>query len=505
MQAKTHNNFGFKKKCGILAAVSSLPSKYGVGTFGKPCYRFIDFLNETGQTCWQILPLNPTAYGDSPYQSPSSFAGNPYFIDLESLRLQGLLTGKELRSAVYPMGKVNYGWLFNTRVDLLKKAFSRFIKTAAFYRFLKNNRGWAEDYALFMALKVKNGYKSWTEWEDEYKDYSKAVTHKKELKSEVDFWLWVQYEFDAEWQKVRLYAHKRHIKIIGDMPIYVALDSVDVWSKPENYLLNDDFTPKSVAGCPPDGFTPDGQLWGNPIYDWNKMKTEKFDWWVKRVKRNFKLYDILRIDHFRGFAGYYVIPYGDKTARNGHWMAGMGKELFTVIKENVPEARIIAEDLGFYTPDVGELLEFTGFPGMKLLQFAFFDDDSDNLPRNFTSENCIVYTGSHDADCTYSWCKNLTGDALKRFKKECPVHTGESRTYAMIRLALSSKANLAVVPLQDYLELPNEKARMNTPSTPEGNWTWRALNTYDNDRIKQKIKAVTFETKRNKTKYLKNG
>ena len=228
------------------------------------------------------------------------------------------------------------------------------------------------------------------------------------------------------------------------------------------------------------------------------MKIENFDWWVKRVKRNFKLYDILRIDHFRGFAGYYVIPYGDATARNGHWMAGMGKELFAAIKEQVHKARIIAEDLGFYTPDVGELLEFTGYPGMKLLQFAFFDDDSESLPRMFESANCIVYTGSHDADCTYSWAKNLDGEVLKRFKKECPQKKGETRTYALIRLALSSMANLAVIPMQDYLELPNEKARMNTPSTPEGNWTWRASDTYNSDKLKQKILSVTLETKRGK-------
>jgi len=482
-----HDNFGFKKKCGILAAVSSLPSDYGIGCFGKPCYDFIDFLDECGQTCWQILPLNPTAYGDSPYQSPSAFAGNPYFIDLDDLYEQGLLTRAQLKLARRENGRVDYGDLFVSRFEILRLAYAKFKKTSAYYRFLKRSGDWVNDYALYMALKTENGYKPWTKWQGGNKHYSFAKAHIAEHKKEVGFWLWVQYEFDRQWRKVCLYAHKRGIKIIGDMPIYVALDSVDVWSKPENYLLDEDFAPTVVAGFPPDGFSPDGQLWGNPVYDWEKMEKDGFCWWVERVKRYFELYDILRIDHFRGFAGYYVVPYGEKTARNGRWVKGSGKRLFSVINKKVPYARIIAEDLGNYTKDVGELLEFTGYPGMKLLQFAFFDDDSENLPRMFKSENCVVYTGSHDADCTYSWCKNLSGKARKRFYTECPRRPGESMTYSLIRLAMGSIAQLVIIPMQDYLELSNEEGRMNMPSTADGNWTWRMGKGCITPKLKQKI------------------
>lgn len=487
---KVSDNFGFRHKCGVLAAVSSLPSDYGVGTFGAPCERFIDFLSSSGQKCWQILPLCPTAYGDSPYQSPSSFAINPYFADVEGLFLRGLLTKEELLSAKRDGEKTDYGFLFDTRVALLKKAYSRSKRGGGYYAFKKRNADWVEDYAYFMAIKEINSYRAWTDWDEEFKDYDRAKALFPELKPQADFWLWLQYELDAEWKKVRLYAHKRHISIIGDMPFYVAADSVDVWANKKNYLLSKDLTPTLVAGCPPDGFTPEGQLWGNPVYDWERLEKDGFSWWVARVKRSFKLYDILRIDHFRGFAGYYVVPYGEKTAVNGRWMPGAGKRLFAVIKKEVPRAKIIAEDLGFYTEDVGELLAFTGYPGMKLLQFAFFDDESPNLPRNFSTENCVVYTGSHDADCTYTWCKNLSGDALKRFKRECPVKKGGSKVYALIKTALLSIANLAVVPMQDYLELSNEVARMNTPSTAEGNWTWRIKSGALTKRLAKKMLAA---------------
>ena len=498
MSVDKRDNFGFTRKCGILMPLSSLPSGYGIGTFGKPCYDFIDFLCDSGQTCWQILPLCPTAYGDSPYQSPASFAGNPFFLDPTDFYERGLIDKQTLCSACYESERVNYGRLFNERIPFLRKVHANFKKDGKYYSFLRTNKDWVYDYALFMALKVKNGFTAWTDWAIEYRDHEKAKANAGEFRDEMNFWLWVQYEFYAQWRKVRLYAHKRGIKIIGDMPIYVAWDSVDVWSKPQNYLLDNDFRPTLVAGCPPDGFSPDGQLWGNPIYDWAKMRDDGFDWWIKRVKQNFKLYDILRIDHFRGFAGYYVIPYGDATARNGRWEKGCGKQLFDAVKAQVPQAKIIAEDLGFYTEDVGELLAYTGYPGMKLMQFAFFDENSDSLPRNFTTDNCIAYTGSHDADCTYSWCKNLDWSTRERFERECPRRDGESPVYAMIRLALSSRANLAIIPMQDYLELPNEKARINTPSTPEGNWAWRAEQSYFSDEIKAKILAVAVETHREK-------
>lgn len=485
------DNFGFKHKSGILMAVSSLPSKYGIGTFGAPCRRFVDFLRATGTRVWQILPLNPTAYGDSPYQSPSSFAGNPYFIDLDALHKQGFLTDIELKNAVHQDGNVDYGWLWNTRYDVLRKAHSRFVENDKYIAFCQSNADWLEDYAYFTALKSAFGYRAWIEWDEEYRFYDRALKHRSEHLKEIDFWKFVQYEFYTQWNEVRAYASKMGVSIVGDMPIYVAYDSVDVWSNPDQFLLDEDLNPVIVAGCPPDGFAPDGQLWGNPIYNYAKMESENYDWWVRRVRQTFRLYDILRIDHFRGFAGYYAVKFGEKTARDGEWLEGPGKKLFAVINEKVPEARIIAEDLGVITPDVEELLEFCGYPGMKMLQFAFFDDDSEYLPRMYPNENCVVYTGSHDSDCTYTWCKNLDGTTLARFKKEClRISGGANRVYALINFAFRSKANLAMVPLQDWLLLPNEKARMNTPATAQGNWTWRASNDYDNPTLIARIRKT---------------
>ena len=470
-------NFGFTHKSGILMAISSLPSPYGIGTFGKPCYKFVDFLADCGQTCWQVLPLNPTAYGDSPYQSPASFAGNPYFLDLDRLHKEKLLTLAELATAKRPNGeKVDYGWLFFSRFQLLRKAYSRFHKNNAFYSFKRSNADWLEDYALFMALKVKNGYRPWVEWAEDERVYAKAVANKKAIKDEIGFWEFLQYQFFTQWKDVVRYAHKKGIKIIGDMPIYVAFDSVEVWSRPDQFLLDQNLNPTIVAGCPPDGFSPDGQLWGNPIYNWEKMKGENFAWWVHRVKHSFKLYDILRIDHFRGFAGYYCIPFGDSTARNGWWQQGVGKELFAVIKSALPHSKIIAEDLGFITEDVRELLDFTGYPGMKVLQFAFFDEDAEYLPRNYKDENCVVYTGTHDADTTKAWCDNLDGSTRERFMRECP-QTQATPVYSLIAFALNSKANVAIIPLQDYQELDNS-CRMNVPAFGEGNWVWRTKAAY---------------------------
>ncbi len=491
-------NFGFSHKSGILMAVSSLPSRYGIGGFGKPCRKWLDFLNETGTQCWQLLPLNPTAYGDSPYQSPASFAGNPYFIDLEDLKRQKLLTSEELKSAEYCSERVDYGRLFSERYPLLKKAFERFEPNAEYKKFCLKNRFWLDDYALFMALKEKNGHIAWSEWDDEFKFYDRAVRHRGEFSEETNFWKFLQFEFSRQWDEVRRYARTCNVKIIGDMPIYVAYDSVDVWSNPDQFLLDENLKPKTVAGCPPDGFAPDGQLWGNPIYDYAKMQKGGFKWWIDRVKRAFGLYDIVRIDHFRGFAGYYSVPFGHENARYGHWEKGPGAELFDAIKLSVPKAKIIAEDLGFITDDVRELLAHTGYPGMKNLQFAFSDDDSEYLPRNYKNENCVVYTGTHDADCTYSWCKNLSGDTLDRFLAECPQRKGVCRTGSLIYLAFESKANLAVVPMQDWMGLTNEEGRMNTPSVAEGNWCWRASPRYATKALKTKITNITRATARNK-------
>ena len=478
-------NFGFTHKTGILLPISSLPSKYGIGSFGKSAYDFIDFLKETHQTCWQILPLNPTSYGDSPYQSPAALAGNPYFIDLDLLYKDKLLTKSELDENINKSKKIDYGWLFNTRYKVLRTAFSRFVKNSDYNDFIKRSNYWLTDYANFMALKEKNGYKDWLNWENYEVDTK-----------DLEFWYFVQYLFDKQWNNILNYAHNNQITIIGDMPIYVALDSVDVWMNKDDFLLDEANYPTLVAGCPPDGFSPDGQLWGNPIYNWEKMKNDNFSWWIKRFKRNLELYDIIRIDHFRGFAGYYAIPYGDTTARFGAWHQAPGKELFKTVNETFKDAKIIAEDLGFITDDVRELLEYTGYPGMKILQFAFYDEDAEYLPRMYKSSNCVVYTGSHDADCSNTWIKNISGDALTRFKKECLAITTYEGVYAMIYLALSSKANLSIIPIQDYLNLTNEEGRMNTPSIAYGNWTYRLSNRYATNKLKEKIKEITIKTNR---------
>ncbi len=491
-------NFGFRHKAGVLMPVSSLPSPYGIGSFGKAAHDFIDFLDAAGQKCWQVLPLNPTSYGDSPYQSPASAAGNPYFIDLEELAVQGLLTLAELKSQRHDTRRVDYGWLFENRYAALRLAFSRFVPEGSYKAFVRKNADWLEPYALFMALKVHYGHKSWTAWESEHRDYEAALQGKAEFEDEMAFWRWVQFEFNRQWQEVRRHARDKGILIIGDMPIYVAHDSVDVWAAPEQFLLDEDFVPTVVAGCPPDGFSPDGQLWGNPIYDWTLMEKQNFAWWVRRISSAFRMYDILRIDHFRGFAGYYSIPYGDETARNGHWESAPGKALFRAIAAAYPKAKIIAEDLGFITEDVRELLAETEFPGMKMLHFAFYDEDSENLPRMYETANCVVYASSHDSDCSRTWLKDLRGTARRRFNRECPRHREQSRLYDLIQFAFESKANLAMVPMQDYLQLSNEQGRMNTPATAEGNWSWRISSRYNTPALRLKLLDLAQRTDRGK-------
>ena len=478
--------------------VSSLPSKYGIGSFGKSAHDFIDFLDATGQKCWQVLPLNPTSYGDSPYQSPSSVAGNPYFIDLDLLASEGLLTKEELLEQRSSSKTVNYGWLFDVRYKALRLAHSRFVPDARYKKFVKKNRSWLENYALFMSLKVHYGYREWTSWNEEHRDFRRAVLCRSEFDAEMDFWRWIQYEFNAQWNEIVAHAHRCGILIIGDMPIYVAHDSMDVWAAPEQFLLDENYAPTIVAGCPPDAFSDDGQLWGNPIYNWELMKSNDFSWWIERIGLAFGLYDILRVDHFRGFAGYYNIPYGEETARNGKWDSAPGVELFRTIAKVYPKAKIIAEDLGVITDDVRELLSDTEFPGMKMLHFALYDKDSEYLPRMYETKNCVVYSSSHDSDCTYTWQKNLDGAARRRFNKECPRIKGQSRTYDLIEFALSSIANLSVVPMQDYLELSNEEGRMNAPSTVEGNWSWRISPRYNTPSLREKMSSMAIKTKRNK-------
>ena len=491
-------NFSFLHKAGVVMPVSSLPSKYGIGSFGKAAHDFIDFLDATSQKCWQVLPLNPTSYGDSPYQSPASVAGNPYFIDLDLLAQKGLLTKSELADQCNNSERIDYGWLFQTRYPALRQAFARFNPDEAYHIFIQQNAAWLEKYCLFMALKVHYNHSPWTLWDEEHRNYSKALSHRGEFETEMSFWRWCQYEFTSQWQTVARHAHEKGILIIGDMPIYVAHDSMDVWAAPEQFLLDDQYNPTVVAGCPPDGFSLDGQLWGNPIYNWPLMEQQGFAWWIDRAGLAFQLYDILRIDHFRGFAGYYNVPYGEATARNGKWDPAPGIALFRSLRKTYPDAKIIAEDLGYITEDVRELMRDTGFPGMKMLHFAFYDEDSENLPRMYESENCVVYSSSHDSDCTYTWQKDLSGEAKRRFNRECPRNKAQHRTYDLIEFAFQSIANLAMVPMQDYLNLPNEKGRMNIPATAQGNWAWRISPRYNTTKLRNKMRDLAVRTNRNK-------
>lgn len=474
--------------------VSALPGKYGIGSFGAQSFKFIDFLVECGQRCWQVLPLNPTAYGDSPYQSPCSFAGNPYFIDIDLLVRDGLLAKDEAKAEETDAKRIDYGKLFETRIRLLKKAYARFKVNSDFIRFKQKNADWLDDYSLFMSLKEANGYKQWTEWGD-CKFYDYAKLKRAEYAGECEFWKFAQYEFFSQYKAVKKYAKSKGISIIGDMPIYVAYDSVEVWSNPLSFLLDDNLSPKVVAGCPPDAFSDDGQLWGNPIYGWKKMEQDGFSWWKKRAERTFKLYDIIRIDHFRGFAGYYVIPAKDTTAKNGKWEEGVGYPLFEAISDAVPKAKIIAEDLGHITDDVRELLKKTGYPGMKVLQFAFTDSTNEYLPKNYKSENCVVYTGTHDSMPTKAWYESLDDKTQKVFERECPCRFSQTPTNALVSLALGSNANLAIIPLQDYMEL-GEESRINMPSTAQGNWTWRVSDRYATSALKTKILQLTAKANR---------
>ncbi len=483
-------NFGFKRKSGIIMPIASLPSKYGIGSLGKHCYNFIDFLKKCGQKCWQILPLNPTSYGDSPYQSPSSFAGNPYYIDLEILYGKKLITKADLKNAEHDTEKIDYGYLFENRIKLLKKAFLKFKETAEYLSFIKKNKAWLDDYALFMALKEKNGYLPWYSWEEKDKIHKKAKYQSLALKNDIDFYKFLQFEFFSEWQSVLNYAKKNGLVIIGDLPIYVAYDSVDVWSNTSEFLLDNNFSPTLVAGVPPDAYSNDGQLWGNPIYNFSTMKNNGYKWWINRINHSKNLYDILRIDHFRAFAGYFVISAKDDTAVNGWWEAGVGKEFFDIISKKCKGVKIIAEDLGFITDDVKELLEYTKFPGMKVLQFAFYDDNSMYLPKNYKNENCVVYTSTHDSETAVEWFEKIDENTLKRFKKES-TNKRLCKVYQLIDIALSSKANLALITIQDYLKL-GENARLNVPSKPEGNWTFRLNKNYFTKRTIEKIYKINY-------------
>ena len=460
------------KSKGILLPVFSLPSRYGIGDFGKKAYEFVDFLAETGQKYWQILPLNQTSFGDSPYQSPSAYAGNPYFIGLETLAAEGLLTAEELENEALPVGAIDYAALYSRRYAVLRRAFSRFDRSNADFCAFCERTPWLADYCAFMAIKSENGGRDWQAWPQEQKNRKTAAPPAEEAA----FFAFLQYEFFRGWRALKNYANERGVQIVGDMPIYVAADSADVWANPDNFQLDENLRPTAVAGVPPDAFSPDGQLWGNPLYDWEAMERDGFGWWIERLRAAFTLYDAVRIDHFRGFAAYYSVPYGETTAKNGKWVQAPGMALFAKVKKTFPGAPIWAEDLGFLDESVRELLAFTGYPGMKVLQFAFDCKNSEYLPKNYP-QNCVAYTGTHDNMTSRQYLDSARGMAKLRERLCVRRKPFETKTHAFVRAVLESRADTAIIPMQDYLESGAE-ARVNTPSTLGGNWAWRLPENY---------------------------
>ena len=486
-----------KRQCGMLLPVSSLPSRYGIGAFSKEAYEFVDLLCETDQKLWQILPLGPTGYGDSPYQSFSTFAGNPYFIDLERLTEEGLLTEEECEA--YDWGSetdtVSYDKIYRGRFALLKKAYGRYSLAGdeGFQEFYDKNSFWLKDYALYMAIKDKKSGQCWSDWEADIRLRQEDAIRKYEemLEDDIRFYMFVQYLFRTQWMALKKYANEKGIQIIGDIPIYVSFDSVDVWAGPELFQLDGDRIPLAVAGCPPDAFSADGQLWGNPLYDWAYHKKTGYRWWIDRLRAQFELFDIVRIDHFRGFDAYYSIPYEDETAVNGHWEKGIGIDLFKSIKKELGEMPIIAEDLGYVTDSVKKLLEDTGYPGMKVLQFAFDSREAGcYLPYKYP-QNCAVYTGTHDNDTVAGWYEKLRKEDKETAQAYLNnYHTPQEEIYwDYICCALSSVADTCIIPVQDYLGLGSQ-ARINTPSVPSGNWKWRMEKGAFSDELKKKIKVL---------------
>ena len=460
--------------------ISSLPSNYGIGTFGKEAYKFADFLAAAGQKAWQLLPLGPTSYGDSPYASFSTFAGNPYFIDLDMLIEDGLLKKAEVEAVDWgsdPMN-VDYGKIYYNRFDILRLACARgWDRDAAeITRFREQNAGWLPDYALFMALKRHFGMVSWTLWPDEdvrLRKPGRLEHYRTLLDADVRLFTWIQYTFYKQWDKLRDYVHSLGIEIIGDLPIYVALDSSDVWADPRSFLLDEKNIPTCVSGVPPDYFCEDGQLWGNPIYDWARMKGDGYGWWIRRIEGAKKLYDVIRIDHFRGFESYWSVPYGEKTAKNGKWLPGPGMDLVGVLRDWFHDTKFIAEDLGFLTPGVEQLLRDSGFPGMKVLEFAFDSREPSNyLPHRYI-RNCICYSGTHDNETLAQWLAQTSETARAYAAEYLGLTEQEGYAWGILRSGLASVADTFIAQLQDYLGLGAE-ARMNTPGTlSDRNWSWR--------------------------------
>lgn len=484
-----------KRANGVLMHISSLPGNTGIGTLGKNAYSFVDFLKKSSQTYWQILPIGPTSYGDSPYQSFSTFAGNPYFIDFELLEEQGLLAREDYENVNWGGSDacVDYGTLYIQRHILFEKIQINFEKNipAEFYDFCENNAFWLDNYSLFMAVKDAHNGDSFLSWEEDIvrRDPEAVKNWTEKCTSRINYYKMLQYLFFTQWNNLKKYANDSGIKIIGDIPIYVAADSADVWSNPEQFMLDGNYKPLEVAGCPPDGFSADGQLWGNPVYNWEFMKNNGYGWWKKRLEMSLRIYDVLRIDHFRGFDSYYCIPYGDKDAKNGVWRQGPGAALFEEIKKTYGELSIIAEDLGFLTDSVRQMLTAVGYPGMKVLQFAFDSREaSEYLPFSYT-KNSVVYTGTHDNDTIKGWMKSASVQDFEYAKRYLRTNDDEFPKEMMLA-AMESVSNTCILCMQDLIGLDGF-ARMNRPSSVGENWKWRASANQITDDISNFLKIYT--------------
>ena len=483
------------RKSGVLMHITSLPGLYGVGTMGRKAYEFVDFLKRAGQSCWQVLPMTPTGYGNSPYQSLSDFAGNPYLIDLELLVREGLLTHQELDDVQWGdrEDKVDFGLLSRNRIPLLRLAYSRFDRQDTLDEFCRENSSWLWDYALFLALKDANDGKAWFQWEDglKYRRADAVWSARRLLCDEVRFYCFVQYLFFKQWDALQTYAHNNGISIIGDVPIYVPLDSVDVWANPELFQLDAQLIPTDVAGVPPDGFAADGQLWGNPLYRWEVHRRDGYSWWLRRMEAAGKRYDVVRFDHFRGLESYWAVPYGSVTARHGRWLKGPDIELIHAIQKSLPGLRLIVEDLGYLTQEVLALKDTAGLPGMKVLEFAFDSRESSTyLPHTYTA-NAVCYTGTHDNMTMQQWFDTCSDDAKAYAVEYMNLNEREGLVWGAIPTAMSCVCDLCIIPMQDLLGLGGE-ARMNFPGTlSDSNWTWRAKDAIITDNLAQRLYRLT--------------
>ena len=490
----------FERSSGILFHPTSLPGKYGIGTLGKEAYAFIDFLKKSNQKLWQIFPLGPTGYGDSPYQSFSSFAGNPYLIDFDLLIEAHLLSEEDLKDIFFGDNgeDIDYGAIYNQKYPLLRKAYENFKSSdnsemkGSLENFKKENSSWLNDYSLYISLKNHFNGLPWNEWAQDIKNREEASMHqyRSELADDIEYHNFIQFLFFKQWGDVKRYANENGIKIIGDIPIFVAADSSDAWANPEIFLFDEERKPVKVAGVPPDYFSATGQLWGNPLYNWEKLKETNYSWWVERVRANLSTCDIIRIDHFRGFEAYWAVPYGDDTAINGQWEPGPGIDLFNAIKSQLGELPIIAEDLGLMTQGVIDLREATGFPGMKILGFAFDSgEENDYLPHTYT-RNCVVYTGTHDNDTLVGWFQKAKEEDRQFARNYLNSRADEEIHWDAIRGAWSSVACMAISPVQDFLGLGSE-ARINTPGVASGNWQWRLKQGVLTNELAEKIAKLT--------------